>query len=380
MSHSKAPCHQELSQPQRLEVPFAANDVRLGPRGWGIAALLIAATLMLVPRLWQAIEPLEIGSDHRVPYRLGNDYWNYERTCREVAAGKGTLLIGDSVLWGHYVDCAGTLSHFLNEQAGDDLCDNLGIDGIHPVALVGLIEHYGSAIRNKRVILNCNPLWISSPRHDLSGNRETQFNHPALVPQFRPWISCYKASISARLGTVASRRLRFLGWANHLRIAYFAGDNLASWTIDHPSQNPFDEITLRLPSPDEPPSPRPDARPWSEKGIRRITPKWVDLEDSLQWKFFRRTVQLLKRRGNQVFVLIGPLNEHMLTESGLAEYQVRKRQIAAWHAAQAVPHFAPPALPSNAYADFSHPTATGYAQLAEQLLYLETFRSFLEHK
>ena len=327
--------------------------------------------------LWQAIEPLETGSDYRVPYRLGNDYWNYERTCREVAAGTGTLLIGDSVLWGHYVDCEGTLSHYFNEQAGDDRFDNLGIDGIHPVALAGLIEHYGSAVRNKRVILNCNPLWISSPRHDLSTDKETQFNHPALVPQFRPWIHCYKASVSTRLGIVASRHLRFLGWADHLRIAYFAGDDLATWTIDHPYENPFDEITLQLPSPDEPPSPQPDARPWSEKGIRRITPEWVDLEESLQWRFFRRTVQLLRRRGNQVFVLIGPLNEHMLTESGLAEYQVRKRQITAWHAAQAVAHFAPPALPSNAYADLSHPTAAGYAQLAKQLLSLEAFRSFL---
>ena len=372
--------HEDPTVAQRREVRFAANQVRLGPREWCVAASLIVAGCWLIPVAWQRIEPLEIGRDHRVPYRLGNDYWYYERMCRKTALGDETLLVGDSVLWGHYVDSAGTLSHFLNEQGGDLRCENLAIDGIHPLALSGLVEYYGAAVRNKRVMLNCNLLWMSSPRHDLSTDQETQVNHPALVPQFHPWIGGYRASISQRLGIVATRRIRLFGWADHLRIAYFSGNDLASWSIDRPYQNPIAAITLELPSPDESPSPRPDARPWYEKGIRQLTPEWVRLDESLQWRFFRRTVQLLRQRGNQVFVLIGPLNEHMLTTSGLAEYNEMKHQVAAWHAKQAIAHFAPPALPSELYADLSHPTAAGYARLAEQLLAQEAFRSFLARK
>ncbi len=356
---------------------FAANDVRLSLRGWVVAAILIGAGCWLIPRLWQSFEPLKTGSDYRLPYRLGNDYWHYQRMCRQVCANDTTLLVGDSVLWGHYVDCDGTLSHYLNEQAGGPRFDNLGIDGIHPVALAGLVDFYGQAIRDRRVILNCNLLWISSPRHDLSSDKEAPFNHPALVPQFEPWIPCYKASLSERLGIVASRRVGFFGWADHVRTAYFDGDDLATWTIEHPRENPISRITFQLPSPDEPPSPVPDPRPWNEKGIRQVTPEWVSLDRSLQWQYFRRTVQLLQQRGNRVFVLIGPLNEHMLTEGGLAEYSLRKAEVADWHAEQRIPYYAPPALASELYADLSHPAADGYARLASQLLAQPTFQAFL---
>ena len=172
----------------------------------------------------------------------------------------------------------------------------------------------------RRVIVNCNLLWISSPRHDLSTEKEAVFNHPALVPQFRPWIPCYKASVSERLGIVASRYAPIFGWADHVRITYFDSDDLATWTLDHPDENPLRQVSFELPSPNQPPSPEPDPRPWTDKGLHRLTPDWVPLDESLQWQFFRQTIQLLQQRGNQVFVLIGPLNEHMLTETGRTEY------------------------------------------------------------
>jgi len=68
------------------------------------------------------------------------------------------------------------------------------------------------------------------------------------------------------------------------------------------------------------------------------------LDDSLQWQFFRRTVELLRQRGNQVFVLVGPFNEHMLTEGGLRTYLKRKEEVAAWLLQERIPHFIPPAL------------------------------------
>jgi len=288
-----------------------------------------------------------------------------------------TLLLGDSVLWGHYVDSHGTLSHYLNERGQDHRFANLGVDGIHPVALAGLVDYYAAAIRGKRVMLNCNLLWISSRRHDLSTDEKSPFNHPALVPQFFPRIPCYNASASDRLGIVLSRHFDFLRWADHLRIAYFGGDDLARWTMEHPYQDPIGQVTLELPSPDEPPSPTPDPRPWNEKGIRPLTPDWVRLDESLQWRFFQQTVKRLRQRTNHVFVLIGPLNEHMLTGKGLAVYSERKRSVAAWFEQESIPHYAPPPLPSQLYADLSHPTSAGYALLAEQLLTQESFQMFL---
>jgi hypothetical protein len=356
---------------------FAANDVRLSPRQWLCVATLTLLAFWLIQFVWQKIEPLDLSADYRIPYRLGNDYWNYWRTSSEVCRGDATLLVGDSVLWGHYVDSHETLSHYLNVVSGDDEFANLGVDGIHPVALAGLVDRYAGAIRDKRVIVNCNLLWMSSPRRDLSSDKETPFNHPALVPQFAVNIPCYRATLSERLGTVIASHVRILGWADHIRIAYFGSDDLATWTHEHPYTNPLDQVTLVLPSPNEPPSPKPDARSWVAKGLRPVDPEWVPLRESLQWRFFRQTIQQLLQRGNRVFVMIGPLNEHMLTEQGLATYNQRKLAVAAWHEEQGVPYAVPDSLPSETYADLSHPTAEGYALLAEQLVKEDAFRRFL---
>ncbi len=151
---------------------------------------------------------------------------------------------------------------------------------------------------------------------------------------------------------------------------------MATWTLEHPYDNPLQQVTLELPSPDEPPSPPPDARPWSAKGIEPFAPDWVPLDESLQWRFFQRTVRLLRDRGNQVFVLVGPFNEHMLTEAGLRGYAELKDQVAEWLTEQGIPHYVPPALASDLYADASHPTAAGYAELARSLAGQRAFQDF----
>lgn len=377
MSKAAPPQRVPLAAPLGPDETRAAAEMRLTPRQCAVALLLVATLFYLIPKAWERLEPLPMGPRYRIPYRLGNDYWQYARACRAaVAGGDQTLLIGDSVIWGHYVSTDGTLAHHLNAQVGGDRFRNLGLDGIHPVALAGLVESYGTAIQGRHVVVNCNLLWTSSPRHDLSADKEFSFNHPDLVPQFQPWIGCYRASLSQRVGAAVGRRLPFLSWADHVRIAYFDSMDLASWTFEHPYDNPLAALRAGLPSPDESPLPPPDARPWSEKKIQPLTPAWVTLDDSLQWRFFRETLRRLSERGNRVFVLVGPFNEHMLTAAGRQGYDELKREVDRWLTDQGVPHYVPPALASEHYADASHPTAAGYAALARGLSAEPSFAEF----
>ena len=88
-------------------------------------------------------------------------------------------------------------------------------------------------------------------------------------------------------------------------------------------------------------------------------------------------IGLLRERGNDVLVVLGPFNEHMLEEKSRETYGDRRRAVEAWLEGQGIPHFAPALLPSELYADASHPLAGGYAQLAQQLLANEAFVRFL---
>jgi hypothetical protein len=350
------------------DIAFSSNEVRLSVRSWGVALLLIAGLSWAVPAVWKRIEPFRPGPDYRIPFSLGSDYWMYDRYCHIACADDRTLLIGDSVIWGHYVAAEETLSHYLNAAVGGPKFVNLGVDGIHPIAMSGLLECYGKPVVAKRVILQCNLLWMSSPRHDLQTDKAFSFNHPDLVPQFYPRIPCYAEPLSARLGIVMGRHVPLLQWTNHLRLAYFQNSDLPSWTIEHPYEDPLRAVTLELPSANEPPSPKPIAKPWTKAGIAQLSPEWVELDGSLQWQFFRRAVEILRLRGNQVFVLVGPFNEHMLDQPSRRVYEERKRGVEKWLDQEHLPHFAPPALPSECYADASHPLAQGYAKLARQLL------------
>jgi len=376
MPRNESRSQTEHAREEDGHVPFGSNAVRLRPRQWLLVAAVLAVLIYSIPVLWTRIERLDAGPDYRVPYRLSHDYWHVGRYFGRVAAEDKTLVLGDSVVWGHYVSTKETLSHYLNELAGDARFANLGIDGIHPAAMAGLVEHYGTDIAGKRVLLHLNLLWMSSRRHDLTSGKESALNHPKLVAQFYPAVPDYRASLSERIGIVVGRNVSFFGWVDHLRIAYFDDTDLARWTLDHPRDNPVGAVTLELPSPDEPPSPKPVAQPWTATGMRPFNPPWVELETSLQWRSFRRTVEVLRSRGNTVFVLVGPFNEHMLGPESLATYRKRVRQAVEWLKEQGIPHCAPPALPTEYYADASHPLAEGYGLLAEQLMEDEAFVRF----
>jgi hypothetical protein len=368
-----------------IDLRFGSNAVRLAAAQWLVAGAILLAVMLLTPTLWEKAEPFSPGPDYRIPYALSSDYWLYRRWAGAATASGKTPVIGDSVVWGQYVAGDQTLSHYLNRETGGEQFANLGLDGTHPAALAGLVEYYGGDIAGRRVLLHCNLLWTASKRHDLQEHKEFRFNHPALVPQFVPEIPCYTENLSRRLSIVIERRVPFAVWANHLRVAYLDQKDLAAWTMQHPYENPVEtlwpksegvrslnSVGLQTPSPPDDP-PQHDATPWIERGIQRQSFAWVELDGSLQWRCFRRTVEVLRERGNEVFVLIGPFNEHMLEDANRPVYAERKRAAEAWLHEKGVPCLAPEALPSHLYADASHPLSDGYALLAKRLLEDKSF-------
>jgi hypothetical protein len=268
-----------------------------------------------------------------------------------------------------------TLSHYLNEAAGRDAFANMGVDGMHPVALFGLLKYYGRDISDKKVIVHLNPLWFSSAKFDLQTDKEFHFHHPKLVPQFVPNIPCYKDSYSTRIAAIVERSMSFSGWTSHVRKAYFDNMDLAAWTVEHPYRNPLRAITLELPTDED--YNQADHVSWIEKGMAKEDFEWVELAKSLQWRFFRRSVDLLRARGNRVFVLVGPFNEHILETGSATTYGKIKSQIESWLQRSNLPYFMAPLLPSELYRDASHPLSEGYSMLARQLFDSDRFNAFL---
>jgi hypothetical protein len=134
-----------------------------------------------------------------------SDYWAYEQWTR-IARGKfGILLIGDSAIWGQEVASAETISHCINATLGSEAVANLGIDGLSNAAMEGLFRYYGRHIRHANVILQFNPLWMSSPWRDMREN--WIFHHPRLVRPFDRRIRYYR-SLSERLGYLLEHYLR----------------------------------------------------------------------------------------------------------------------------------------------------------------------------
>jgi hypothetical protein len=346
--------------------PTTSNAFALTGRQWIALALFAVALYVLTPVAWKRVEKLDAGPDYRIPYDLSSDYWLWSRIADQAAATHDTVILGDSVVWGQYVRPAETLSHYLNALEGSDRTANLGLDGAYPLALAGLIESYGKGIRNKRVLLQCNPLWMSSPIHDFRESEETKLNHLALVPQFTPSLPCYHEEVSRRIGRIVERNVPFTGWTAHLQAAYFGSSNIPGWTLEHPYENPLKPVTGKLPpSGDEL---RHEPISWSARGIPKQNMPWVDLPSSPQWASFRRAVEILQSRGNTVMVVVGPFNEHLLTDASRGKYATLKRGIEDWLKERGIPWIAPPVLPSEYYGDASHPLSAGYALLAKELV------------
>jgi len=330
-----------------------------------------------VPALWPRLEKFNPSSDYRLPYTLSNDYWMISRWYKIASSKYPILIIGDSVIWGQYVKMDETLSHYLNQIAGEEMFANLGIDGLHPAAMFGLVKYYGKGISEKGVILHLNPLWMSSKKVDLSGDEEFRFNHPRLVPILFPRLRCYRPSLQEMIGIIAERYIPFFSWINHIRITYFNGEAIQNWTVENPYRNPLKAITLKLPLPENKPKSKPI--PWFKRGIKKRDFPWVKLEESFQWKSFQNTIRILESRNNKIFVIIGPFNPYILTEESLSRYKKIKEKMEKWFKENKISFYSVPALPSEYYSDASHPLKEGYRIISEELFKNPSFQKWLRY-
>ncbi|MBT9150621.1 MAG: hypothetical protein DDT40_00794 [candidate division WS2 bacterium] len=357
---------------------FSSNSIRLLWKDWVAVIVILTGALYLFPRAWPALEKFGSLPDYRLPHHLSDNYWLFARWSRYASQRYPVLIMGDSVIWGHYVKKEHALSHYLNEGAGGDIFANMGVDGLHPAAMLGLVKYHGRSISNRGVILHLNLLWMSSKKADLQGEEEIRFNHPRLVPQLFPNLRAYNPSFTEIVGVMAERRLPFFSWINHIRMVYFENMSIQDWSMQNPHKNPLGAITLRVPLPEN----RPQGRPvsWVEMGMKRQDFPWVEVEESFQWHSFRRVIEILNSRNNKVFVLLGPLNPHILTEESLKRYNIIKDEMERWLEEKGISHYSAPALLSELYADASHPLKEGYAIIAEGLLENQSFQRWLKSK
>ena len=162
-------------------------------------------------------------------------------------------------------------------------------------------------------------------------------------------------------------------------MAYCGDKSLVRWAMENPYALPLGRLQVEESSPDERPAAGGNtaAAPPALR-LGKATFAWVPLADSLQWRYFRRTVEVLRQRGNQVFVVVGPFNEHMLTEKSRGVYADRLREVVAWLSdpEQGVPHHVAELLPATEFADASHPIGIGYSRTARELQDDPAFRGF----
>ena len=383
----------EVIQTRIPDAPFV-NEVRLNARHWAVVFSIILFVATLTPTVWKKLERFDTGPDYRIPYALSKDYWLCERRLQQLTS-TNIIVLGDSVVWGEYVLADGTWSHFLNQETGEaDRFVNAGVNGLFPLALEGLVRSYGQSLRHRKVLLHCNVLWMTSPKADLSTDKEEQFNHAALVPQFFPRIRCYRADANDRLNAIVERNVPFFEWVSHLQNAYFGQKSIPKWTLEEESgdpprypnvyRNPLSQITLTVPTEplnDAERGPRsPRHKPWSTDATGTTRFDWVALDKSLQWRSFQRVIETLRERGNEVLVVLGPFNEHIMAGENRPAYRRIREDIVAWLETNQIPHVVPDPLPGALYADASHPLTQGYQLLANRLYGDAAFRKWRNAK
>ena len=86
---------------------------------------------------------------------------------------------------------------------------------------------------------------------------------------------------------------------------------------------------------------------------------------------------MLRHRNNDVLVIVAPFNEHMIADPSQDAYKSTQSGIVAWLSENHIPFVLPDKLPSEIYADASHPLTAGYALLADTIVKSEPFQKWM---
>jgi len=356
---------------------FSSNAIRLSIKELLIGAgIFIVCLFFLFPFLWRHFENLNFEKDFRVAEKFRDDYWIYEKWAKTATEKYPVIFLGDSVIWGMYVDNENTLPAKLNKLAGKELVANLAIDGMHSIAMKGLLDNYADGIKNKTVILHYNPLWMNSRDYDLSGEKPMRIHHPRLIPQFIGKPASYDEELTARVDIVKEKTLPFFRLLTHTRLAFFENADFREWMVENPYSNPLDEIfkKLEICEKEKNVNSKDD---WAKKEISRQNWDWIPLESSAQWKAFCEIIIKLKSNNNKILVMVGPINPYILTDESLSKYRKLQDDIKATLESQNIPYCMVPDMPSDAYADASHPLEKGYQILAQKIYETDFMRKVL---
>lgn len=367
-------------------------------RVWVMAVVGCVAVFLLLPAAWRQHEPVPDVDNLRMPYALSRDYWLYQRWMRHETQrddDRSIYVLGDSVVWGEFVDRNGTLSAFLNRHQNTDSPHkfiNAGINGLYPLALEGLAAHWLPELRGRRVLLQANLLWMSNPQADLQLDKEQSLNHTGLLPQFAIKVGPYRADFDTRVSVLVRRAFDFPAWTSHLQIAYFDNRSPQDWSVtagsgwppDYPNarKNPLSQIRFeKLLEPSADPDRGTGSsrhRPWNKRGMSVQSMAWVSPSESNQFRAMKRLVEILVGKGADVFVAIGPLNRHMMDAESVAVLDRIELVLLEELGAQGVRAGIMTTLPSDEYADASHPLTDGYSRLARQLMADDGFLKWLD--
>jgi len=355
-----------------------SNAAVLSWREWMVTFVLVAVVLSGLPSIWSKFEPVTDIANFRIPYDLSTDYWFYQKWVDSAVRQRQALVVGDSFIWGEYVDANQTLSEQLNRAMGKESFANLGVNGLHPTAALGLLANYGNKISGKKVIYYFNPLWIQSPEIDLQGEKELRLQHIKLLPQFDGSLRCYKADHRQRIEAVMERNISCLSWIQHINKTYFGNKDLKTWVLEHPYQYPFNGSSSLRPMIAKSLKAHSTPETWDERGIEPSDYPWVSLETSVHWANLKKIVQLLECRGNNVYVLIGTFNPYLMTQASLSRYHKLRQAMDQDLTSKKIRHWVVPDQPSNYYTDASHVVREGYAAIGNKLINEFGFQEWLK--
>jgi hypothetical protein len=356
---------------------FSSNAIRLTGKELLLTAIIAALIILFaIPLLWHKAEKVTLTKNFRLAYDYRDDYWAYKQVSAAVTKKYPVIFIGDSVIWGMYVDDAHTLTSIINKKLAQPVAGNLAIDGLHSAAMEGLIRYYGTTIEDKTVFIYFNPLWMNSKKYDLSATEKMEVHHPRLVAQFSRSLKCYQEPLATRMGVLLERNCPFFSLLNHIRLSFFENENFGQWILDNPYENPLAKLSFNLEAQekDHPNS----SRDWSQSGITKQDWHWVELKDSTQWAAFKNIISLLQSRNNRVCVMVGSINPYIMTDKSLQQYDSIIKGIVTWLKSNKIDYIKMPELPSSDYADASHPLDKGYNIMADAILKSPLMKPYVE--